>query len=227
LRTYRDIFIHVPKNGAKWSDDTDNAPRHFISQFGKQWSDIVSHIPDRTAIQIAGNWKKCINAKLMKGFPTEQDSLIKTFFQEPDRCVAEDHIRASRSSAQARPRALVQSPRTSAVKFSEDGVIVDAYFQSGRKWSATAQAITGWTGDAIKNKWNASISQPTRVAQQGNPKRNAGHATEKAQPSFTGSPKMWAIGDANETMKIRRDQKWPVFVAFVLGSVTSDNCLII
>ena len=71
------------KMGRNWNEQEDNMLRELIAQYGKQWSVIASHIPNRTATQIAARWEKCINPKLTKGpFNAEEDRLIIEFVEE-------------------------------------------------------------------------------------------------------------------------------------------------
>lgn len=66
----------------KWTEDEDNLLRQFIGRFGKQWSVIASHIPNRSATQIAARWEKCINPALTKGpFTPDEDKAIARFVE--------------------------------------------------------------------------------------------------------------------------------------------------
>jgi hypothetical protein len=206
LRVYRDIFIDVLKSGLKWTGETDDLLRHFISQFGKSWSDIASRIPNRTATQVAAHWEKCTNPKLTNTSRPRRKPGQHLRLGERTRA-AEDHVRASALDAQAMPRALVQQPRPSARRrrtCGEGGLVFEADLQQPRSGpSPRRQSL----GERATRRRAAGPPRPrSACASQGEeiPKRNAGDAKERAQPLLTASPKVWTIGDADEAAEMRR-----------------------
>jgi hypothetical protein len=149
--------------------------RELIQRFGRQWSVIASHIPNRNATQVAARWEKCINPILTKGqFSTDEDRLITEF-------VAENGIRVwpkitavlpYRTPKQCRERwfnnldpAITKSPWTP----EEDLLIFEAYVKYGPKWSMIAPMVAGRSDNAVKNRWNASISKRMSVSEDGQP----------------------------------------------------------
>jgi hypothetical protein len=161
------------RRGQKWTTEEDNQLRQHILQFGKQWSIIASHIPNRTATQIAARWEKCIDPKLTKGtFTREEDQLIKNFVQEngTGSWPKITQILPHRSPKQCRERwfnnldpSVVKDPWTC----EEDRLIFEAYITHGPKWSVIAHELPGRTDNAIKNRWNASISKRMRMNENG------------------------------------------------------------
>jgi hypothetical protein len=160
---------------SKWTDAEDDMLRELIQQFGRQWSVIASHIPNRTATQVASRWEKCINPILTKGqFSLEEDQLITDF-------VKQNGIRSwpkiteiipHRTPKQCRERwlnnldpAITKSPWTA----EEDRLIFEAYVKYGPKWSKIAPLIPGRSDNAIKNRWNASISKRMALSEGGQP----------------------------------------------------------
>jgi hypothetical protein len=162
------------KRGQKWTDDEDDLLRTLMKQFGKQWSAIANQMPNRSATQIAARWEKCINPSLTKGpFTSDEDSLIVAF-------VAEHGTRSwpkmslilpQRTAKQCRERwfnNLDPSVTKGIWTPEEDRLIFEAYLKQGPKWAAIAQSVPGRTDNAIKNRWNASISKRIRIDEQGN-----------------------------------------------------------
>ncbi|OHT03610.1 Myb-like DNA-binding domain containing protein [Tritrichomonas foetus] len=160
--------------GRNWNEEEDNMLRELIVQYGKQWSVIASHIPNRTATQIAARWEKCINPKLTKGpFNSEEDRLIIEFVEEFG-CHAWPKITSvlpHRTPKQCRERwfnnldpSVTKTPWTP----EEDDLIFSNYLKFGPKWSTIAHLIPGRTDNSIKNRWNASISKRVKVDADGN-----------------------------------------------------------
>jgi hypothetical protein len=161
------------KRVQKWSVDEDDLLRRQIVQFGKQWSVIASHIPNRTATQIAARWEKCIDPKLTKGtFTREEDQLIVSFVRENGTrsWPKITRIIPHRTPKQCRERwfnnldpSVVKDPWTG----EEDRRIFEAYLTHGPKWSVIAHDLPGRTDNAIKNRWNASISKRMHIGDEG------------------------------------------------------------
>jgi hypothetical protein len=160
---------------SKWTEAEDELLQQLIPQFGRQWSVIASRIPNRTAAQVASRWEKCINPILTKGqFTAEEDEMITTFVtQNGDRSWPKiTEILPHRTTKQCRERwfnnldpSVSKGPWTA----EEDRVIFDAHARVGPKWAQIAQLIPGRSDNAIKNRWNASLSKRTGVGDNGQP----------------------------------------------------------
>lgn len=160
--------------GRNWNLMEDEMLRELIAQYGKQWSVIASHMPNRTATQIAARWEKCINPKLTKGpFNAEEDKLLIQFVEEYG-CHAWPKVTTvlpHRTAKQCRERwfnnldpSVTKTPWTP----EEDDQIFQNYLKFGPKWSTIAHLIPGRTDNSIKNRWNASISKRIRTDAEGN-----------------------------------------------------------
>jgi hypothetical protein len=160
---------------SRWTEAEDELLRQLIPQFGRQWSAIASRIPNRNATQVASRWEKCINPILTKGqFTTEEDQLIVDFVtQNGDRAWPKiTAVLPHRTTKQCRERWFNNlDPSVSKGPWTpeEDRMIFDAHARFGPKWSQIAQLIPGRSDNAIKNRWNASISKRTTVADNGQP----------------------------------------------------------
>ena len=184
--------------GRNWTEEEDNMLRQLIVQYGKQWSVIATHIPNRSATQIAARWEKCINPKLQKGpFSAEEDRLIVEFV-EKNGIHAWPKITSvlpKRTAKQCRERwfnnldpVVTKEPWTP----EEDKLIFEAYLQYGPKWSTIAKGIPGRTDNSIKNRWNASISKRMRVDEAGEhflaPCKMRKHSKRSRPPPIQTSP---------------------------------------
>lgn len=159
--------------GRNWTEEEDNLLRQLMAKYGKQWSVLATHIPNRSATQIAARWEKCINPKLTKGpFSAEEDQIIRDF--------VETHgvhawpkvttVLPNRTAKQCRERwfnnldpVVTKGPWTP----EEDKMIFEAYLKFGPKWSTIARTIPGRTDNSIKNRWHASISKRMCVDEGG------------------------------------------------------------
>lgn len=159
--------------GRNWAPHEDDLLRLLISKFGKQWSVIASHMPNRSATQIAARWEKCINPLVTKGpFTAEEDQLILDYVEEYG-CHAWPKITTKlphRTSKQCRERyfnnldpTVTKTPWTP----EEDQQIFQFYIKFGPKWSTIAHHIQGRTDNSIKNRFNASISKRITVDSNG------------------------------------------------------------
>lgn len=160
--------------GRNWNQEEDDMLRELIAQYGKQWSVIASHMPNRTATQIAARWEKCINPKLTKGpFNPEEDKILIQFVEEYG-CHAWPKVSTvlpHRTAKQCRERwfnnldpSVTKTPWTT----EEDDLIFQNYLKFGPKWSTIAHFIKGRTDNSIKNRWNASISKRINTDAEGN-----------------------------------------------------------
>ena len=159
--------------GRNWTEEEDNLLRQLIAKYGKQWSVLATHIPNRSATQIAARWEKCINPKLTKGpFSADEDELIREFVKTHGvhAWPKVTTVLPNRTAKQCRERwfnnldpVVTKGPWTP----EEDQMIFEAYLKFGPKWSTIARNIPGRTDNSIKNRWHASISKRMRVDEGG------------------------------------------------------------
>lgn len=160
--------------GHNWDAQEDETLRTLVQQHGKQWALIASYIPGRSASQVAARWEKCIDPSITKGpFSPEEDALIIEFVNKNG---ARSWPRITqyipaRSSKQCRERwfnhlnpAVIKQPWTP----EEDAMIFQQHQKLGGKWSHISKMIPGRTDNAIKNRWNSSISKRIQIDENGN-----------------------------------------------------------
>jgi hypothetical protein len=184
-----------------------------MAQFGKQWTVIASHIPNRSATQVAARWDKCINPTLMKGqFTPDEDRLIIEFAEQQGVHVWPKitSILPHRSPKQCRERWFNNlDPRVTKGPWTpeEDIMIFEGYIAHGPKWALIAHQIPGRSDNAIKNRWNASISKRMVVGDDGTrvlaPSRcrkyTRRNVIEKPRPPplVMDFPKLWNPGESS------------------------------
>jgi hypothetical protein len=161
--------------GQKWTSSEDETLRALINAEGKFWTIIASKMPNRNPAQVAARWQKCLDPALIKGsFSVEEDRAIIAFVHEHGihawpRITG---ILPNRSPKQCRERWFMSlDPEVSkeAWTWEEDSLIFQRHLAFGPKWSAIAQGIPGRTANAVKNRWNASVSKRIGTTPDGEP----------------------------------------------------------
>jgi hypothetical protein len=128
---------------------------------------------NRSAAQVAARWEKCLDPKLAKGpFTEEEDRIITEYVERngPQNWPGLTSILPQRSPKQCRERwcnHLNPAVSNSAWTFDEDTIIFDRYERIGPKWSIIAHSLPGRTDNAIKNRWNSSISKRIHIDELG------------------------------------------------------------
>ena len=156
-----------------WTEEDDNKLRALVVQYNKQWSVIAQYFPSKTPSQVASRWDKYLDPNLIKGaFTEEEDDLIRKFVEQygPRRWQQVTEFVPGRSAKQCRERWYNHLDPTVINKDftpEEDEIIFQKHQQLGPKWSIIARALPGRTDNAIKNRWNASISKRVSTNEQG------------------------------------------------------------
>jgi hypothetical protein len=165
LNIEKSMATRFPKMGRNWDESEDAVLKQMVVQYGKQWNIIATHFPNRTASQVAARWEKCLDPTITKGsFTPGEDAQIADFVAAhgPRNWPQITQILPHRSSKQCREcwfnhlnPTVTKTPWTAA----EDALIFEQFKASGGKWSTIAKLLPGRTDNAIKNRFNSSISK--------------------------------------------------------------------
>ncbi|OHT00245.1 hypothetical protein TRFO_33119 [Tritrichomonas foetus] len=159
--------------GKNWSEQEDQILIDMVRTHGKQWGLIATKMENRTSSQVAARWEKCLDPKLTKGpFTSEEDKIIIDYVAKfgPQNWPGLSQLIQNRSPKQCRERWFNHlDPNVSSLPWTqkEDEMIFDMISKYGHKWSIIAKCIPGRTDNAIKNRWNSSISKRIIVDKSG------------------------------------------------------------
>jgi hypothetical protein len=148
-----------------WTKEEDDILLEMVATQGKQWGLIATHLPDRNPSQVAARWEKCLDPKIHKGpFTPEEDQLIVNYVaQNGPRCWPRvTTVVPNRSPKQCRERwfnHLDPNVLKSEWTQEEDELIFHQVDKMGAKWSSLAKLFTGRSDNALKNRWNSSVSK--------------------------------------------------------------------
>lgn len=148
-----------------WTEADDNRLKELVVQYNKQWSVIAQFFPSKTPSQVASRWDKYLDPNLIKGaFTEEEDNLVRKYVEQfgPRRWQKITEFVPGRSAKQCRERwfnHLDPSVIDKDWDFDEDSIIFKKHQEIGPKWSIISRLLPGRTDNAIKNRWNASISK--------------------------------------------------------------------
>ncbi|OHT09021.1 Myb-like DNA-binding domain containing protein [Tritrichomonas foetus] len=160
--------------GRNWEESEDAILKQLVATHGKQWNLIAQHLPKRTASQVAARWEKCLDPNITKGpFTAEEDQMIVDYVSRngPRGWPRITSILPNRSSKQCRERWFNHlDPNVKKVQWTaeEDNLIFQQHKTIGSKWSTIAKMLPGRTDNAIKNRWNSSISKRIQTDANGN-----------------------------------------------------------
>jgi hypothetical protein len=201
-----------------WTSEEDATLIDLISQHGKHWGLISGHLPNRTASQVASRWEKCLDPAIHKGpFTLEEDQLLVNYVAQFG---AQSWPRVTtflpnRSPKQCRERwfnhltpTIVKSEWTQ----QEDEVIFQQYKLYGPKWSKIARAVPGRSDNALKNRWNSSVSRRIDITADGKQIVLPDSSKRKYKPKPRPSPILVPVPVPIEKRKVPPPLQIPVLL---------------
>ena len=221
--------------GRRWTEEEDALLKKLVQQNGKQWSLIASKMENRTASQVSSRWEKCINPTLTKGpFSAAEDEIVIDYVKKngPTQWPRLAEILKVRSPKQCRERWFNHlDPNISKDSWSreEDLIILEQHQTIGPKWSVISRFLPHRSDNAIKNRWNSSISKRIKYAPNGRPillednfKKSHKSDKPKTRPNLqplpipaTPQPARWNVEITSRTGTIPISQP-PIFISRII-----------
>jgi len=154
-----------------WTLSEDEALAKAVELYGaKNWKKIAESVPGRSDVQCLHRWQKVLNPELVKGPWTEEEDqkvreLVKMHGAKKWSLIA-SHL-PGRIGKQCRERwtnHLDPGVKKENWEPWEDELIIKLQREIGNKWARIAKHLEGRTDNAVKNRFNSTISR--RIRQQ-------------------------------------------------------------
>jgi hypothetical protein len=203
-----------------WTSEEDATLVDLIAQHGKHWGMISGHLPNRTASQVASRWEKCLDPSIHKGpFTLEEDQLLVNYVVQfgAQNWPRVTSFLPNRSAKQCRERWFNHlSPSIVKSEWSqqEDELIFQQFTLHGPKWSKIAKVVPGRSDNAIKNRWNSSVSRRIETTEDGRQIVLPDSSKRKYRPKPRPSPLVIPL----EAPQGRKGLPPPLFIPCSIGS---------
>jgi hypothetical protein len=135
------------------------------------WAHIAGSFPAKTEAQIAERWAKVLDPSLLKGSWTRQEdeTIIRFVAKNGTKSWARlSALLPGRIGKQCRERwvnaldpSLDHGPWTPA----EDRLLCELHERLGNHWTKIAEAIANRSDNAVKNRWNSTLSRRQKTAE--------------------------------------------------------------
>jgi hypothetical protein len=225
---------------AKWTPEESERLMELVSNNSSpNWNELPVLFPGKSPQQIAERWEKVLNPALIKGSWTrEEDEVIIRFVEERG---IKDWTKLAtllpgRLGKQCRERWRNHlDPEVNRAPWTdqEDQILVDWHEKIGSKWVKIADYLPGRSDNAIKNRWNSTLSKRIEYEQTGmaRPKRGrpsqkmlAERAVERAKPKSADDiprpPRFDEIAGDVKDMDVKFDLSAPVLTPQLLSPFT-------
>jgi len=178
MSTCDDKTVNKPKKRGIWSEEEDKLLIKAVKDNGpKNWKKIATFVPGKTYVQCLHRWQKVLNPNLVKGPWTEDEDrkvieLVKVYGNKKWKAIAT--YLPGRIGKQCRERWMNHlDPNIKKGNWlpHEDEIIIDQQSKIGNKWASIAKLLPGRTDNAIKNRFNSTLSR--RLKKQNNPQNES------------------------------------------------------
>eukprot|EP01127_Copromyxa_protea_P023330 TRINITY_DN8709_c0_g1_i1.p1 TRINITY_DN8709_c0_g1~~TRINITY_DN8709_c0_g1_i1.p1 ORF type:complete len:655 (+),score=155.84 TRINITY_DN8709_c0_g1_i1:32-1996(+) len=170
-----------------WSPEEDQSLTKAVEQYGaKNWKKIAELVPGRSDVQCLHRWQKVLNPALIKGpWTDEEDEKVKELVATygPKKWSLIASFLPGRIGKQCRERwANHLDPGVKKGDWQpwEDEMIVKLQRVHGNKWAKMTKDLPGRTDNAIKNRFNSTISRRLKQEKVQTPKKRT---AQKIAPS--------------------------------------------
>lgn len=170
--------MSVNKRRGTWTPEEDIALIKAVQENGaKNWKKIAESVPGRTYVQCLHRWQKVLNPNLVKGPWTEEEDrkvieLVNIHGPRKWELIA-SHL-PGRIGKQCRERwknHLDPSIKKGNWEPQEDELILRFQSRLGNKWATIAKFLPGRTDNAVKNRFNSTLSRRLRQQKDGEEKK--------------------------------------------------------
>jgi hypothetical protein len=150
---------------SRWTDQMDERLAQLVTEHGQDWNAIHREMKDRSVQEIAARWTTALNRELIKEHfvQDEGDKIVRYVSEHGEQSWSGiTSVVTTRTLKQCRERWFDHlSPDVSNKPWTdeEDAAIFELFQQYGTKWSLIALALPGRTDNAVKNRYNSSISK--------------------------------------------------------------------
>jgi len=172
-----DNLVKKKKKRGIWTEEEDNALIKAVKENGpKNWKNIATFVPGKTYVQCLHRWQKVLNPNLVKGPWTEEEDrkvieLVNLYGIKKWKVIAT--YLPGRIGKQCRERwmnHLDPNIKKGNWQPNEDEVILEQQSKIGNKWAAIAKLLPGRTDNAIKNRFNSTLSRRLKKQNDNNDK---------------------------------------------------------
>ena len=141
------------KLSCPWSADEDAMLTRAVEEVGaRRWTAIAQLVPGRTGKQCRLRWCNQINPDIRHDAFTEQECRARPTTPRP----------APRHTPHLSPLTPAPPPPPP----QEDALILRGHAALGARWTEIAKLLPGRTDNAIKNRWNGTLSKAAQEAGQ-------------------------------------------------------------
>lgn len=181
--------ISNQSKATKWSQEEDDRLLQLVpANPGANWNDFTSLFPGKTTQQISERWTKVLNPTIIRGKWTgEEDAIIIQYVEQngPKSWSKLKALLPGRTGKQCRERwrdHLDPSVKRGPFTYEEDQTLIMLHERLGNQWVKIAQYLPGRSDNAIKNRWNATLSKKLDRERLGTPPPKRGRPSLKRIP---------------------------------------------